>query len=118
MVEALTRWPSLSSSPWLRWYTQLVFSAASRPDQRGDLCIDRRPACAVRIGPFPSDQAAVPPQDGSRGDQAVCAQLARQVTNECCHDGSVGPVEPGPGIGTAQHGDFMPQDEQLRVLGC
>jgi hypothetical protein len=23
IVEALTRWPSLSSSPWIRWYSQL-----------------------------------------------------------------------------------------------
>jgi hypothetical protein len=30
MVDALTRWPSLSSSPWIRWYPQLSFSAASR----------------------------------------------------------------------------------------
>ena len=22
MVDALTRWPSLSSSPWIRWYPQ------------------------------------------------------------------------------------------------
>jgi len=32
-------------------------------------------------------------------------------------DGAVGPVQPGPGIGAAQHGDLMPQHEQLRVLG-
>ena len=31
IVDALTRWPSLSSSPWIRWYPQLRFSAASRP---------------------------------------------------------------------------------------
>ena len=31
IVEALTRWPSLSSSPWIRWYPQLRFSVASRP---------------------------------------------------------------------------------------
>jgi hypothetical protein len=30
MVDALTRWPSLSSSPWIRWYPQLLFSVASR----------------------------------------------------------------------------------------
>jgi hypothetical protein len=32
-------------------------------------------------------------------------------------DRSVGPVEPGPRIGTAQHGDLVPQHEQLGVLG-
>ena len=30
MVDALTRWPSLSSSPWIRWYPQPLFSVASR----------------------------------------------------------------------------------------
>ena len=31
MVDALTRWPSLSSSPWIRWYPQPLFSVASCP---------------------------------------------------------------------------------------
>ena len=30
IVDALTRWPSLSSSPWIRWYPQPLFSVASR----------------------------------------------------------------------------------------
>jgi hypothetical protein len=30
-VDALTRWPSLSSSPWIRWYPQPWFSVAGRP---------------------------------------------------------------------------------------
>jgi hypothetical protein len=30
MVDALTRWSSLSSSPWIRWYPQPLFSVASR----------------------------------------------------------------------------------------
>ena len=29
-MDALARWPSLSSSPWIRWYPQPVFSVASR----------------------------------------------------------------------------------------
>ena len=29
MVDALTRWPSFSSSPWILLYPQLVFSVAS-----------------------------------------------------------------------------------------
>jgi hypothetical protein len=28
IVDALARWPSLSSSPWIRWYPQLLFSVA------------------------------------------------------------------------------------------
>jgi hypothetical protein len=31
MVDALTRWPSLGSSPWIRWYSQPLFSVANRP---------------------------------------------------------------------------------------
>ena len=30
-VDALIRWPSLSSSPWIRWYPQEGFSVASLP---------------------------------------------------------------------------------------
>ena len=30
MVDALTRWPGFSSSPWILLYPQLVFSVASR----------------------------------------------------------------------------------------
>jgi hypothetical protein len=30
MVDALTRYPSFSSSPWIRWYPQPLFSVASR----------------------------------------------------------------------------------------
>src|SRR5690349_21372839 len=41
------------------------------PDQRGDVGTDRRSSRAVRKGPFPGDQATVPPKDGSWRDQAV-----------------------------------------------
>jgi hypothetical protein len=30
MIDALTRWPGFSSSPWIRWYPQPWFSVASR----------------------------------------------------------------------------------------
>jgi hypothetical protein len=30
MVQAPTRWPSLNSSPRMRWYSQLLFPVASR----------------------------------------------------------------------------------------
>ena len=30
IVDALTRWPSFSSSPWILLYPQLLFSVASR----------------------------------------------------------------------------------------
>ena len=28
----------------------------------------------------------------------------------------VGPIEPGPRVSAAQHGDLVPRDEQLRIL--
>jgi len=30
MVDALTRWPGLNSSPWILWYPRPRFSVASR----------------------------------------------------------------------------------------
>jgi hypothetical protein len=29
IVEAPARWPSLSSSPWMRWYPHVLFSVAN-----------------------------------------------------------------------------------------
>jgi hypothetical protein len=87
-------------------------------DQRGDLGIDRRPSCAVRVGPLAGDEAAVPAQDGTWGDQPVHPQPWRQQPDQRCEDRAVGPVEPGPGMRPAQHGDLVTQHEQLGVLGC
>ena len=75
MVDALIRWPSLSSSPWIRWYPQPLFFGGEPLDQRGNLGADRRPSCPVRVGPLAGDQAAVPPQDGAGGDQPVHPQV-------------------------------------------
>jgi hypothetical protein len=86
-------------------------------DERGDLGADRRPSRPVRIGPLPGDKATVPAQDGAGGNQPVHPRPRRQEPDERGEDRAVGPVQPGPGIGAAQHGDLMPQHEQLRVLG-
>ncbi|MGA2830014.1 MAG: hypothetical protein ABSF03_28350 [Streptosporangiaceae bacterium] len=59
----------------------------------------------------------MPPKDGTGGDQAVCSQLSWQVPGQRGHDGSVGPVEAGPGPDAAQHGDFMPEHQQFCFLG-
>jgi hypothetical protein len=63
------------------------------------------------------DQALVPPQDGAVGDQAMHPQSSRQEPDQRGEDRAVGPVQPWPGMGPAQHGDLVPQDEQLGVLG-
>ena len=44
-------------------------------------------------------------------------QPSRQAPDQRGKDGAVGPVQPGPGIGAVQHGDLVPQHEQLSVLG-
>jgi hypothetical protein len=53
----------------------------------------------------------------SGGDEPVQAQSSWQEPDQCGEDGAVGPVQLGPGIGAAQHGDFVPQHQQLGVLG-
>jgi hypothetical protein len=42
---------------------------------------------------------------------------SRQEPDQRGEDCAVGPVQPWPGIGAAQHGDLVSQDEQLGVLG-
>ena len=59
----------------------------------------------------------MPPQDGTRRDQAVYPQLPWKEQYQRGHDGSVGPVQPGSRVGAAQHGDLVPEHQQLRVLG-
>jgi hypothetical protein len=77
-------------------------------DQRGDLGADRRSSGAVRVGPFLSDQAAVPPQDGARRDQPVRPQPSGQMPDQRGQHRSVGPVKARLGLGAAQYGDLVP----------
>src|SRR4029453_10366106 len=71
---------------------------------------------AVRIGPSPGDQPAVPPQGHGRGDQAMTAQHGGKVSDQSGEHGSVGPVRAGLGVRSAEYGDLVAQDEQLNVL--
>ena len=86
-------------------------------DERCDLGADRRPACPVRVGPLRGDQAAVPPQDGTWGDQPTHPQPPRQEADQRGEHSAAGPVQARPRIDAAQHGDLVPQHQQLRVLG-
>jgi hypothetical protein len=52
------------------------------------------------------------------GDQPVRSQPGRQELDQRGEDRSVGPVQPGPRIGLAQHGNLMPQHQQLGVLAA
>jgi len=78
-------------------------------DERGDLGADWRPSRPVGVGPLAGDQAAVPPQDGARGDQPVRSQRSREQPDQRGEDRPLGPVQPGPRMGPAQYGDLMPQ---------
>jgi hypothetical protein len=60
-------------------------------------------------------EAAVPPQNGAGCDQPVHPQSARQEPDQRGEDRAIGPVQPGPGRGTAQHGNLVPQHQQLDV---
>src|SRR3954464_12146520 len=68
IVEAPTRWPSLSSSPWIRAYPQRGFSRAIPHYQGGEDVVDRWPSGPVRVGPSSADKAALPAQDRVGGD--------------------------------------------------
>jgi hypothetical protein len=68
------------------------------------------------IGPLAGDQTAVPPKDGTGGNQPVYPHPCWQEPDQRSEDRAVGPVEPGPRIGAAQHSDLVPQHEQLSVL--
>jgi hypothetical protein len=59
---------------------------------------------------------AVPPEHSAGRDQPVCAQPSGQVPDQRGQDGAVGPVQAGPRIGAAEHGDLVPQHQQFRVL--
>ena len=80
-------------------------------DEPCDLGADRRPSRPVRVGPNTADRAAVPAQDGTGGDQPVHPQPCWQEPDQRGQDRLVGPVEPEPRVGTAQHGDLVPQHE-------
>ena len=86
-------------------------------DQRGDRWVEGWATASVRVGPLLGHQAPVPAKDCGRGDQAVPAQRRGQALDECGEQGSVGPVQAGLGVGSAEYGDLVAQDEQLDVFG-
>ena len=72
IVDAPTRRPTFSSSPWMR-----LFIAPGRVlsrellDQCCEFRIDGWASGAVRVGPLLRDEAAMPAQDGGRCDQPM-----------------------------------------------
>jgi hypothetical protein len=56
----------------------------------------------------------VPAQDGARGEQAVLAHCGGQGPDERGEYGTISPgVQSWRGVGSAQEGTFVAQDEQL-----
>ena len=58
------------------------------------------------------------PGDRGRGDQAIRGHCLGQALDECGERGSVGPVQAGVGVGSAEYGDLVAEDGQFDVLGC
>jgi hypothetical protein len=98
IVQALTREPSLSSSPRILWYPQLRFSVASRWISAVISSLTGGRPCPVRVGPVAGDQAAVPAQDGGGSNQPVQPQPWRQQPDQRGEDRPVCPVEPCRGL--------------------
>ena len=85
--------------------------------QRPHFIRDRRASRRARIGPFSTDQATVPGQQGSRGHYPVQPQPTWQQPGQGGEHGTVSPVQPRAGDLTTKHHDLMPEDQDLRVLG-
>src|SRR5512132_4587748 len=116
IVEAPTRWPSLTNSPWIRMYPPARVLSRHPHYKGGEDVLDRWPSGPVRVGPSSADEAAMPAQDRVRGDQAMATQCAGQPPDERGEDRPVRPLQPGFGVGAAEYGDLMAQHEELDVL--
>ena len=69
------------------------------------------------VGPSSADEAAMLGQDRAGGDQAMATQRSGQPPDEGGEHGPVRPVQARTWVGTAEHGDLVPQHEELDVLG-
>jgi hypothetical protein len=94
----------------------VIFSGQAL-DQRGHGVIDGRTPQAMGIGPLLSDQATMPAQDRARRNQAMPPQHLRQPADEGREDRAIRPIQARLRIGSAQHGNFVAQHQQLDVLG-
>jgi len=60
----------------------------------------------------------MPAQQRVGGDEAMVSVLPWEESAQCRENGSVWPGGARSGDLAAQHRDFVPQHEQLGVLGC
>jgi hypothetical protein len=116
-VLGATRYPSCTSSPWIRRYPQVGLSAAIRKIRRRSPCdVDGRPGgrCGLvqwRLRRADASAAAC------RGDEAVVSALLGKEPGQGCEDGTIRPGGTWPGDLSAQHRDFLPEHQDLGVLG-
>jgi len=117
IAGALTRWPSLRSSPWIRWYGQPWFSVASRSISAAVSALTggrpvRCGSARVRAIRRRCHRRTVPGLT-SRCTRSVAGR-SRMSAARTARSAQPGP---GPGIGAAQHGHLVPQHEQPGVRG-
>ena len=85
--------------------------------QGGEHVVDRWSSGPVRVGPSSANETAMPAQDRVRSDHAAAPQCMGQPPHERGQHGPVRPVHMWSWVGAAQDGDFVPQHEELDVLG-
>jgi hypothetical protein len=78
-------------------------------DQHRHRVLEGRTTEAVGIGPLLGYQVTMPAQDCARREQAMLVQRLRQPSDECGENCLIRPVQTGPRVGSAQHGDFVAQ---------
>src|SRR5664280_2530883 len=119
IVVALTRRPSLRSSPSIRTQPQRGFSWASPEDERTDLGIERWPAWAtvLAVGPLPPHELAMPPEQGRRGDEEGDPALTRQDATRRREEDTVARTQPRWAGRPLQHLELVAEDEDFQVLG-
>ena len=116
IVDAPTRWPSVSSSPWIR-FPSCGSGVASRSMSAAISALTGgRPARTGQAG-FRVTRRRCHRRTVPGGDQPVHRQPSRQEADQRGEHSAAGPVQARPRIGAAQHGDLVPQYQQLRVRG-
>ena len=115
-VEAPTRYPRPSSSPWIRLYPQPGFSRAICSISTTSLASRGGRPPNKRIGPAPADQPPMPAQQRVRRDQPAHPQRPGEKPDQGGEDRAVCPVQLRPGVLPPQHGDLVAQHQQLGVL--
>jgi hypothetical protein len=71
----------------------------------------------VRHRPAVGDELAVPPQDGSRGDEQPEAPADREQPGEGSDQGAISPAHPRARRAPLEHRELVAQDQDLDLLG-